>query len=673
MFSGLTNSICIRSNIKLIILVLSILFSREGVGQIKQSVQVKTFDQQLKPYKNIELLLNEKIKVQTGEKGAAYIEINEADISIRSIEIKNEGLEPASWNFSKGVVEIIVRKKNFQLASVMVMDSKQQPIEKTEVTFAGKRKIVVRTNANGKIDIPLALDEKIISPNQFAINGYQPTKLASLNGAYTLIIEPLRRPVEEVKPSPAIVTSKRFYEKEISSLDSAQSLSSFYQIIRGMPMSDLSVEQKAKIDAMFNQLLLSMQQSATSKQPLRPISVSDSSRNSDDIKQLIEKATEDGKKLEAQRAEFDVRIEALNSKLSTGIVNQDPDSRNRLLKDIVALEKLLRENENKFVKNQNDYKQILETLKESHFSINVLEGKLSESESLRLQQEKEFRERIVFALILFIIFLILIIQLVRVRAKLKKQKKELTIANNEVKQINENLEGIVARRTNLLQEVNTELDTFLYKASHDLRSPVASIIGVCNLSDHITQRELVEKVVSATEKMDSLLKRLSAISEINHPTGLGEVKLGEVLEKVRRKYEKLILNGRIEATFICSDSIQLKTYPRLLESVLTNLLENAVFFASLNEGSERWVRVIVTNTHDKITIVVEDNGIGFESNVKSRIFDMFFIGTEKSKGSGLGLYMVGRSLRPMNGTIEVDSQVNSLTRFTVQLPLQLTN
>lgn len=672
MFSGLINSICIRGNIKLIILALSLLFSREGVGQIKQSVHVKTFDQQLKPYKNIELLLNEKIKIQTGEKGAAYIEINEADISIRSIEIKNEGLEPASWNFSKGVVEIIVRKKNFQLASVMVMDPKQQPIEKTEVTFAGKRRIIVRTNANGKIDIPLALDEKIISTNQFSIKGYQPSKLASLNGAYTLIIEPIRKPVEEVKPSPAIVASKRFYEKEVSSLDSAQSLSSFYQIIRGMPMSDLSVEQKAKIDAMFNQLLLSMQ-SATPKQPLLPISVSDSSRNSDEIKQLIEKATEEGKKLETQRAEFDVRIEALNSKLSTGIVNQDPDSRNRLLKDIVALEKLLKENENKFVKNQNDYKQILETLKESHFNINVLEGKLSESESLRLQQEKEFRERIVFALILFIIFLILIIQLVRVRAKLKKQKKELTVANNEVKQINENLEGIVARRTNLLQEVNTELDTFLYKASHDLRSPVASIIGVCNLSDHITQRELVEKVVSATEKMDRLLKRLSAISEINHPTGLGEVKLGEVLEKVRRKYEKLILNGRIEATFICSDSIQLKTYPRLLESVLTNLIENAVFFASLNEGSERWVRVIVTNTHDKITIVVEDNGIGFESNVKSRIFDMFFIGTEKSKGSGLGLYMVGRSLRPMNGTIEVDSQVNSLTRFTVQLPLQLTN
>jgi signal transduction histidine kinase len=70
---------------------------------------------------------------------------------------------------------------------------------------------------------------------------------------------------------------------------------------------------------------------------------------------------------------------------------------------------------------------------------------------------------------------------------LRKQKKQLIAANTEVKRINENLEGLVFERTHLLENLNSELDTFLYRASHDMRTPVRSILGLCHITTMTVQ------------------------------------------------------------------------------------------------------------------------------------------------------------------------------------------
>src|SRR5688572_13658095 len=130
MFRLFTSRNFIQSTRVLVLLALSTV---SAFGQVKQIVQVKTFDQQLSPFKNLELVLNDKINVKTNDKGSAFIEVVDTDLPIRTVEVKNDDLEVASWNLSKGTVEIIVRKKNYRLTTVTILDEKGQPLSKVDV------------------------------------------------------------------------------------------------------------------------------------------------------------------------------------------------------------------------------------------------------------------------------------------------------------------------------------------------------------------------------------------------------------------------------------------------------------------------------------------------------------------------------------------------------------
>ena len=71
-----------------------------------------------------------------------------------------------------------------------------------------------------------------------------------------------------------------------------------------------------------------------------------------------------------------------------------------------------------------------------------------------------------------------------------------------------------------------------------------------------------------------------------------------------------------------------------------------------------------------VEISVYDNGTGVEHAIQHRLFDMFFKGTEKSKGSGLGLYIVQKSVQALEGNVTVESEVGKFTKFTVRFPMK---
>ena len=153
-----------------------------------------------------------------------------------------------------------------------------------------------------------------------------------------------------------------------------------------------------------------------------------------------------------------------------------------------------------------------------------------------------------------VVFAILILLLIYFGDKLKKQKKELVRVNGEINRINENLEDLVAQRTRLLEDANKELDTFLYRASHDLRSPICSIIGLCNIALHTSEgesKDLVQKVVMTTGIMDKLLKKLSIISEINQPTNFSSITLADLVDNVKKDFGKTIAAENINFTVSC--------------------------------------------------------------------------------------------------------------------------
>lgn len=223
-----------------------------------------------------------------------------------------------------------------------------------------------------------------------------------------------------------------------------------------------------------------------------------------------------------------------------------------------------------------------------------------------------------------------------------------------------------------LQKVNFELDSFVYHASHDLRSPLRSILGLIDLhdmeKDEKFRKECIEKIRSSVIRLDDLVVELLSISRndrVNDP----------------HKPINLIqeLNNSIASYYNASDTTKLEITARVLQPVpfisdatrlriiLNNLISNAIKYRSFSKPLST-IHVEMDTDEEKVVIMVKDNGEGIEESKLPNIFDMFYRATERSEGSGLGLYIVKKVADKLDAEINVDSVEMEGTTFTVTIP-----
>lgn len=632
-------------------------------GQDKQMIQVKTFDEKLRVLRNVDLSLNNGDFISTGNKGAAFIELSASDLPVRSVKIKDEKLEAASWNFSKGVIEIIIRQRSYTLVRITLRMPNGRPVASTPVSYKGAKSVTVTTNAAGEFDLPLPLQDKLTSADQFQVQDMKVLRMNLSDKGNVLIAERLKNAVAKNS------LREQFIDFDLSRLDSIQSLTVFYAIFKNISMSNLSPEARARVDAKFRELVSQMQDSVSRKRSNFMASISDSSLVAEDIHNLLSHASRENQALDINRTAFEEKINLIARKLTKGITNMDESSRKSLLSDLDLLEKMLIENESKFYKNQNDYRDIISTLKDKYFDVQSLQEKLSITERRRQEEQQVFQQQLLTTIGILIVFGVLIVLLISFSGRLKQQREALRAANEEIKTMNDNLEAIVVKRTLSLEESNRELDTFLYKASHDLRSPISSILGLCNIGDSISTRELVDRIRGVVIRMDRMLKKLIETSQIHQESQhRAAFHVRGAINDVQKTLSPLIQKSGVEVHVDCQDDIQLLSNAMIVKTILANLIENAVFFSHLRDDKHARVEVKAAVEGNVVLISVYDNGMGIDEQVRHNMFNMFFIGNEKSPGNGLGLYVVKKAARALQGTIEVTSEAGKYSKFTLSLP-----
>jgi signal transduction histidine kinase len=106
---------------------------------------------------------------------------------------------------------------------------------------------------------------------------------------------------------------------------------------------------------------------------------------------------------------------------------------------------------------------------------------------------------------------------------------------------------------------------------------------------------------------------------------------------------------------------------KIIAIILENLAENAIHFAKDGLAD---IAVKMTENNRELNILFEDRGIGIEETFFKRIFDMYFRGSELSKGNGLGLYVVKTGVEKLNGKIHLESKRNDFTRFEINFPTE---
>lgn len=229
-------------------------------------------------------------------------------------------------------------------------------------------------------------------------------------------------------------------------------------------------------------------------------------------------------------------------------------------------------------------------------------------------------------------------------------------------------------RKDLIQELtrsNMELKQFSYITSHNMRSPLTNLMAISNLIDTstITDKstvELIEGFKTSTVHLNETLNDLIKILIIKENTNieLENVVFAEVLNTVTNSITSIIKNAhaKIEYNFETVSSILFNC--SYLESILLNLITNAIKYAHPDRNPI--IKVSTKYENGKVNLIFEDNGLGFnEEKVKGKIFGLYQKFHHHPDSKGIGLYLVHSQINALGGSIDVTSQENIGTKFII--------
>ncbi len=226
---------------------------------------------------------------------------------------------------------------------------------------------------------------------------------------------------------------------------------------------------------------------------------------------------------------------------------------------------------------------------------------------------------------------------------------------------------------NKLVDKIKELDTFIYKASHDLKGPLSSIIGLLNLTkeEHNTGKDLeqyLEMIDLSTRKLDSVLNGLIETMRVKDVAAKAEeIDFNSLIEVVLNGLKYSSNFNKIHFDVKVTLANKFLSVTPIIHSILQNLVQNAVKYHKY-EQDDPFVNILVYDLADGVGIIIEDNGHGMKNEILGRIFDMYYRGNESSQGSGLGLYIVKTAVNRLEGDINVASVEDKGTRFLIYIP-----
>jgi PAS domain S-box-containing protein len=256
----------------------------------------------------------------------------------------------------------------------------------------------------------------------------------------------------------------------------------------------------------------------------------------------------------------------------------------------------------------------------------------------------------------------------RMEEKLRQLNIELTDQNIQLASQELELKSALGE----LSERNFELDQLMYKTSHDLRSPLSSIIGLINLAnldpDPIANKHYLSKIEGRAKKLDEFIRSMLDYARVNRldvepekidlaPFISGCIAELEYMENFHRI--KTLVSVKPRNASCNSDKLRMKI-------IFSNIISNA--YKYLNHEVDSFLKIDVRLTRNGLELLFEDNGIGIKEEYMPKIFNMFYRATDRSQGSGLGMYIVKQAVEKLHGQITLSSEYGTGTSIRILLP-----
>ena len=250
-------------------------------------------------------------------------------------------------------------------------------------------------------------------------------------------------------------------------------------------------------------------------------------------------------------------------------------------------------------------------------------------------------------------------------ARVKEKTAELLKTNDELDRANKSL-----------SQVNDELDNFIYKTSHDIRGPLASLKGICSVAlmdvkDPLALDYLTKLDVSSG-RLNVILTRLLIVNQINNAiVGKEPIDFNGMVEDVILLEKKKGLPPKFKIKKDIQPNISFQSDKDLVRIILENLIDNAIKFYNDSERIQPFVHIKIGMQDAKEVVVqVIDNGIGIAEAKPDKIFQMFSRASERSGTGGIGLYLSKLATEKLGGHIHLRTNPEGYTEFFVSFPMR---
>jgi len=273
--------------------------------------------------------------------------------------------------------------------------------------------------------------------------------------------------------------------------------------------------------------------------------------------------------------------------------------------------------------------------------------------------------------------------------ELDKRNQKLTEAqsiiksqNEKLKSYNKDLEIEVEKQTKELRDsnkqlhqYNTQLEQFTYAISHNIRAPIARLLGLTQILGKLTNEKEKSNVLSmvkqSSEDLDDVVNDLHSILEIKSPgaNSYEEVDLEEQLDKAKKELSKEIAEADALISVDFSQKASFMALANYFDDIFKQLISNSLKFKNKNEKC--LIEIYSTVNQNKLTVVFKDNGLGIDlEKFGHQLFGLYKKFNLTKEGKGIGLYIVKRQVNKMGGTINIESEAGSGVTFYIVFPLE---
>jgi PAS domain S-box-containing protein len=215
---------------------------------------------------------------------------------------------------------------------------------------------------------------------------------------------------------------------------------------------------------------------------------------------------------------------------------------------------------------------------------------------------------------------------------------------------------------------NKNLEQFSYIVSHNLRAPIANILGLTDLlmtnECNAEEKEMIEGISSSITKLDGVIKDLNHTLQVNNPVNENKttVILSHLLSDIKLSINNLLQAEDVSIIANFSEVDELLTLKSYLYSIFFNLISNSIKYRQ--PGIKPVIYITSHKTEKNIELVFEDNGLGIDLvHNADNIFGLYKRFHSHTEGKGMGLYMVKAQVEALEGTISIESEVNKGTIF----------